>query len=99
MDLEKEQSIKNKLEAIIIENETSETRVRKLKSLINQMNLHLLDNPDDKKNILILQKLGYEAISHLLDDDKEIEAMLKERQKEQTKSILTIIEEEINSLS
>ena len=100
MDLKKEQSIKNKLESIKTEtNESYEIRIRKLKSLINQMNLHLFENPDDKKKILVFQKLGYEAISQLLDNDKEIEAIEKEKQKEKTKSLIKILETEITILS
>jgi len=99
MDLKKEQSIKNKLEAIKIEtDESGEIRIRKVKSLINQMNLHLLDNPDDKQKILVFQKLGYETILHLLDNDKEIEAIEKESQKERTKNLITIIATEITSI-
>ena len=100
MDLKKEQSIKNTLEAIKTQtDESGEIRIRKLKSLINQMNLHLLDNPDDQKKILVFQKSGYEAILHLLDNDKEIEAIEKESQKERTKNLITIVETEITSLS
>lgn len=83
MDLEKEQSIKTKLEAIKIEEtETSETRIRKLKSLINQMNLHLLENPTDKKNILTLQTLGYEAIIYVLENEDETDETKDKKSKQ-----------------
>ena len=99
MDSQKEQSIKLKLETIKTDaNESRELRIRQLKSLINQMNLHLLDNPDDKQKILVFQKLGYETILHLLDNDKEIEAIEKESQKERTKNLITIIATEITSI-
>lgn len=95
MDLQKEQSIKVKIEAIKTEiNETHEVRIRKLKSLINQMNLHLLENQNDKKSILTLQKLGYEVILHLLDNDKETD----EVQKQKMTNLITIVESEIKSL-
>lgn len=99
MDLIKEQSIKTKIEAIKTQaDETCETRIRKLKSLINQMNLHLLDNPHDKKNILTLQGLGYEAILYVLDNDKVRDETQTKRQKDQAESLLAIIKSEIKNL-
>lgn len=98
MDLEKEQNIKAKLESIKIEaDETSEIKIRKLKSLINQMNLHLFDNPHEKIKIFSLQKLGYEAILFVLDHDKETNE--NQVQKDKIKDLIKIIESEIESLS
>jgi hypothetical protein len=100
MDLEKEQSIKTKLEEIKTQtDETSETRIRKLKSLINQMNLHLLENPNDKEIILTLQKLGYEAIIYVLDNDKQSDESQTKRQKDQAKRLIEIINSEFKSLN
>jgi len=99
MDLIKEQSIKTKLEAIKTQtDETCEIRIRKLKSLINQMNLHLLENPHDKKNILTLQKLGYEVILYILANDKVSDETQTIRQKDQAESLIAIINSELKSL-
>ena len=99
MDLEKEQNIKSKLEAIKEEeNETLEVKSRKLRSLINQMNLRLLENPEEKKTILNLQKLGYEAILSLVENDKELKEEEKEIQKDRTNSILIVIKDELGTL-
>lgn len=98
MDAQKEQSIKEKLETIKCENETTEVRTRKLKSLINQMNLRLFENPDEKPIILNLQKLGYEAILFVLDEDSETEASEIEQQKAKTTSLIEILDAEIKSL-
>ncbi len=100
MDSKKEQSIKLKLETIKTdENETSEIKIRQLKSLINQMNLHLFENPDDKKKILTLQALGYEAILSVLDNDKEANIDEVQMQRDKTLSLIQVVNEEIQSLS
>lgn len=98
MDAQKEQSIKEKLETIKCEDETTEVRTRKLKSLINQMNLRLFENPDEKPTILALQKLGYEAILYLLENDNESSQEEIDQQKSKTSSLINILEEEIKSL-
>lgn len=98
MDFQKEQSIKIKLESIKTEvDETTEIRIRKVKSLINQMNLHLLQNPTDTNKILALQKLAYEAILYILDSDKQNDAV--EMQRENIVTLIAIVESEIKTLS
>ncbi len=99
MDSQKEQSIKEKLSAIKKENETCEVRIRKLKSLINQMNLRLMENPQEKEKILGLQKLGYEAIIYVYDSDKETDSLEVEQQMKKTQDLIKIIESEIKSFS
>lgn len=95
MDAQKKQSIKEKLETIKCEDETPEVRIRKLKSLINQMNLRLFENPDEKPTILNLQKLGYEAILFVLDSDKKSDEEVRYREKEKTTNLIAILEAEI----
>ncbi len=99
MDSQKEQSIKDKLDAIKKQlEEPLELRVRQLKSLINQMNLRLLENPNEKEKILGLQKLGYEAIIYVLDNDKETDIFDIEQQKKKTQTLIEIVESEIKTL-
>lgn len=95
MDPQKEQSIKDKLEAIKCENETSEVRIRKLKSLINQMNLRLAQNPDEKPIILVLQKLGYEAIVYILNNDTESSKDETQQHKDKIVRLIDIVDTEI----